>query len=475
MNRKAHGIFYTALPMAAEITERALKLTRGAFGSGAISALDPACGDGVFLRALGRTLSPAQIYGVDLDTSALALAKAHANTIVHGDAIVSAPLEGTVPLSWRSTFPKVFAGGGFHLIVGNPPFRNVDTLQPGDDPAFFRRWKQHLQTFESPDHNEISWAHHYRRMCDLYHLFFVRALWALRPGGILAFLTSRTWLEAWFADQFRAGLAANATIIAIDDLGDSTRAFADVTLPATVTYLQKRPAPSDHRVQVTVDGDTSTIAQSDLGGAPWRLRHVAVAGSVRLGDLCDLSQGMQTGANSVLGSLTAETVKKAKLETDVVRRRAVGQDIQAGQLTDRKVRYALWTEGLSEDELPDRARAWLEKHRSQLMARAAFRRGNCGWFGWTWPRPTQVDRPKLMCPYRGRTNRFWYDQDGQSVSLTDTTVLLPRADMPMSPTELEVLLNNEDHSNRQLAMAKRTGNGIVEYFATQLAELPIRW
>jgi len=37
------------------------------------------------------------------------------------------------------------------------------------------------------------------------------------------------------------------------------------------------------------------------------------------------------------------------------------------------------------------------------------------------------------------------------------------------------LLNDGEHTRRQLAMSKRTGGGLVEYFATQLAELPISW
>ncbi|MFT7625263.1 MAG: hypothetical protein ACI9WU_004454, partial [Myxococcota bacterium] len=276
----------------------------------------------------------------------------------------------------------------------------------------------------------------------------------------------------WYADTLRQTLAADTRLLEVWDLGQQA-IFADTPTPASVLICQKSPASADHRVAIRVGDERRTILQSELGASPWRLRAKPVSGATRLGDLCDLSQGMQTGCNSVFAGITDQDRATLGLEADALRRRAVGLDIQPGQLTDRKRRWAVWTEDRTQESLPPNVAAWLATHRSRLEARAAFRRGDCDWFRWSWPRPGQLGRPKLLCPYRASLNRFCFDASGEVVGLTDTTVLLPRSDMPVHPLELMARLNDAEHTRRQLERAKPTGQGLYEYFASQLQELPV--
>ncbi len=471
-DRKARGVFYTPRWLAVDIIDKALGHASRTFGAQRLAVLDPACGDGAFTRRLPDTVD---VYGVDVD--AAAIARAGAGRFVLGDAIVDEPDAGAEgpPVRWHDAFGDVFGAGGFHVVVGNPPYRNVDQAQAGDDAERFAAFKRHIQTFRTDDPRRLSWADHYRRMCDLYHLFMIRGLWALRPGGILAFVTSRTWLEAWYADRLRRRLARETTLLHIVDYGHDA-IFEGTQIPAAVVVLAKAPPPSDHRIDVRVGERALSVAQCDLDAAPWRFSAPSgPALGLRLGDLCVLSQGMQTGCNAVFANFTEAALARERIEPDRVRRRAAGGDIRAGALTDKRVRYALWTEDLSEGALPRRAAAWLGKNRARLEARAACRRGDCEWYRWSWPRlfNPQVDRPKILCPYRARANRFWFDAAGEVVGLTDTTVLLPRPDSPVSPAELVTRLNDPEHTARHLAMAKRTGQGLVEYFAGTLAELRI--
>ena len=465
--RKAKGVFYTPQWLVEDMLEQALRLARSSFGDGPLSVLDPACGDGAFLRQV-----PAyhRRFGVDLDRDALALLPTEA-VGVHGDAIIDDPTVSPHALCWPEAFPAVFAKGGFHVVVGNPPYRNVDTPQAGDDPAAHAAFKRYLRTPKNTP-GRLEWANHYRRMCDLYHLFFVRALWALRPGGVLAFVTSRTWLEGWYADQLRGFLLEQSTVIRIVDYG-SRVLFEGTDIPACVVLLQKRPAPADHGVDVIVGSEQYTVAQATLGRDPWRFRAESIGQGVRLGDVCDLSQGMQTGCNAVFANFKTADIERLGLEAQTLRRRATGRDIQAGALLDEKVRWALWTDETAESDLPPRVSAWLRTHRGRLEARAAFRRGDCDWFRWSWPRKHLLDRPKILCPYRARSNRFWFDAAGDVIALTDVTLLLPRADCPVSPQQLTRTLNDAEHTRRAQAFFKQTGHGLLEYFAGPLAELPM--
>ena len=466
--RKAGGVFYTPGWLADAIIEETLAEARRRFGTGRLDVLDPACGDGAFTRRLPR--DGVRGHGIDIDPAALALAGDHIDRRC-GDAIVDAPLPGVTPLDWWQAFPRVLGEGGFHAVVGNPPYRNLDAAQAGDDPARFLAVKRWLQTFESPDPRRISWSAHYRRMCDLYHLFIVRGLWALRPGGVLGFVVSRSWLEAWYADRLRGHLLEH-TVLSVRDFGHEA-VFDGTAIPACVLVVAKEPPGQAHRIRVTVDGSERSVAQSGLGAAPWRFRARPAPRGVRLGDLCDCSQGMQTGCNRVFAGIAGATVAAHGLERPHLRRRAAGRDLMPGQLLDGAIRWTIWTEDLAERALPPQIGAWLRAERGALEARAAFRRGDCEWFRWSWPRPGQLGRPKILCPYRARTNRFYLDEVGELVGLTDTTVLRPRADLPLSPTELVRRLNDPVHTRRQLERGKRTGQGLVEYFAVQLAELPV--
>ncbi len=468
--RKARGVFYTPRWLACEIIETALKTARRAQVRQRLTVVDPACGDGAFTRLLPQDVD---VFGVDADATSLAVAAAGGGTFVHGDAIVDDDNAGAVapPLRWHQTFPAVFAQGGFDVVIGNPPFRNIDQAQSGDDPEQFAAFKTWVRTFRSDDPARLSWADHYRRMADLYHLFIARGLWALRPGGVLAFVTSRTWLDAWYADKLRARLASETTLVRVVDYSQDAL-FEGTQIPVAVVVLIKTPPPDGHRVDVRVGDTHKSVAQSDLGAGPWRFL-AATTDGVRLGALCDLSQGMQTGANAVFAGLTAADVREHGIEPAHVHRRAVGSDIHKGRLADRRVHHAIWTEDLSADALPPGVHRWLTRHRKTLEARAAFKRGDCQWHRWSWPRPTQFGRPKILCPYRARENRFWFDAAGDTLGLPDTTVLIPKPDCPLSPDRLVALLNDDEHTARHLAMAKRTGQGLVEYFARPLSDLPI--
>lgn len=462
--KKALGAFYTPDWLVDDVVKGALQHLRNRFGINDLTAVDPACGDGAFLRGLIRGGLPArQICGVDRDPAPLSAAPPGVRTVV-GDALVEQPGIVEQPLDWRAEFPDVMGQGGFHLVIGNPPWRNLDAPMDGDDEAELRRFTQHLRSGNSA-------VGYYRRMCDLYHLFIIRALQLLRPGGVMAFVVSRSWLEGWYADSLRAHLLAHSTVLRIVDFGDRV-IFADTPTPASVILCAKEPAPAGHEIEAHLPGGgVRHFKQSELSSRPWRLRVVSGSSGLRLGDVCDISQGAQTGANGVLAALTASDAGALGPAEGVILRRARGREIDACNLTATNPRFVVWTDDVEWGNLPAQIQAYLQANRSALEARAAFRRGDCEWFRWAWPRHAISGRPKLLCPYRAKSNRFWWDAEGETVGLTDTTALLPRDELPVTPAELASLLCGPDATRRYQELAKPTGGGLYEYFATTLSEL----
>src|SRR4030042_598884 len=142
-----------------------------------IKVLDPACGSGSFLiRAMqlmyekylefGNTggvftkidILLNNIYGVDLDPQAVEIARLNLlisaldsrmklpgldKNIKNGNSLISGTDEelrkyfGTnyrdkKPFNWDEKFPEVFKQGGFNVIIGNPPYIRVQTLDKED-------------------------------------------------------------------------------------------------------------------------------------------------------------------------------------------------------------------------------------------------------------------------------------------------------------------------------------------------------
>ena len=187
-----------------------------------IRLVDPACGSGAFLIEAfdqfhrryqeiserltelrhgkaslfdsDRTILRNNLYGVDLNGEAVEIARLSVwiktaergkeltdldDTIRAGNSLISDMGLDPRALDWQSTFPEVFAAGGFDAVVGNPPYVRHELL--GDIKPYL---KDRYQT--------------YHGTADLYVYFFERGLELLRPGGRLSFVVTNKWMKAGY-------------------------------------------------------------------------------------------------------------------------------------------------------------------------------------------------------------------------------------------------------------------------------------
>jgi predicted RNA methylase len=169
--RKEQGIYYTPKFIVDYIVQNTLgeklKEAKSINDLKKIKVLDPACGSGSFLtKALeiinekyksfanpgGQSTKSeillGNIYGVDLDSQAVELAKLNlligaldkkaklpnlTQNIRFGNSLISGSdkelekyfgknWKEKEPFNWKEEFPNVFAKGGFDVIIGNPPY-----------------------------------------------------------------------------------------------------------------------------------------------------------------------------------------------------------------------------------------------------------------------------------------------------------------------------------------------------------------
>lgn len=184
------------------------------------SILDPACGTGHFFGMLPDYLREnSKLYGVEIDTVSGSIAQAlypNANIKVQG-------FENT-------NIPDNF----IDVVVGNVPF--------GDFQVYDRAYnKQHLL---------------------IHDYFFVKALDKVRPGGIVAFITSTGTLDK-HNTKVREKLAEKADLLGAVRLPNTTfKAAAGTDVTSDIIFLQKRTNPEIMReypewvYTVKHDGDT---------------------------------------------------------------------------------------------------------------------------------------------------------------------------------------------------------------------------
>jgi len=120
------GRIYTPTPIAQRLAAFALD---GWDASKAPRVCDPACGDGELLRAVREQRADASLFGIDIDSSALAAPVGSRTELLHADALTYA---------WRDR--------SFDIVIANPPWvsysgRHAAPLPPDRRTALRERYE----------------------------------------------------------------------------------------------------------------------------------------------------------------------------------------------------------------------------------------------------------------------------------------------------------------------------------------------
>ena len=124
------------------------------------------------------------------------------------------------PFSWQKAFPEVFAQGGFDCVIGNPPYVMLQTL---DARAVF---DYTLRKFHSAKYK-----------IDTYHLFTEQAVYLLKNGGLLGFITPNGFLKNIHAEPLRNFILNQCSIKQI--LLFNYSVFADASVDTCVFVFEK--------------------------------------------------------------------------------------------------------------------------------------------------------------------------------------------------------------------------------------------
>ena len=271
--RREQGIYYTPKWVVDYIVQETLGrwLQENGHDSEALerlAVLDPACGSGSFLiqayetlleheaarsgqtadmldRATREHILKRNIYGVDLDNQAIEIARLNlllrmvqeeeqlpplAENVVRGNSLIEGgeaelrPYFGEAweqqhPLAWRNTFHEVMARGGFDVVIGNPPYVQIQSINQQEKTYYRNNYQTTVGSF------------------DLYVPFIERAIKLTKPGGYLGFITSGKFLRTDYGIRLRKFLEEHTSPLSFIDLARLT-VFEDATNYPTILICQ---------------------------------------------------------------------------------------------------------------------------------------------------------------------------------------------------------------------------------------------
>lgn len=264
--------------------------------------------------------------------------------IVHGNSLVdydimngqlfdSRELKKLNPMSFQSTFPEVFANGGFDAIVGNPPYVRQEGLNNLIKSYFQKRFST------------------YHGVADLYVYFIERFVSLLKEKGEFGIIVGNKWLRTAYGKPLRSWLK-QFQIKEIVDFG-TLPVFAGATTYTCILRIEKSEMGSSFGTTQVESLDFSNrslqeqiaemkyeISSASLDDNGWSLNDETTQnlirklslGSSRLSDYVDgrMFYGIKTGMNAafVIDSETKDRlIAEDASSAEIIKPFLVGRDI----------------------------------------------------------------------------------------------------------------------------------------------------
>ena len=131
---------------------------------------------------------------------------------------------GAVPeevIEWRVQFAEVFDRGGFDVVLANPPY--IQLQKDGGKLGLL--------------YKDVGYAT-FVRTGDIYQLFYERGCQLLKANrGLLAYITSNSWLKAEYGKKLRRYLSENQEPLGLLELGKDV--FASAIVDTSVLLLRE--------------------------------------------------------------------------------------------------------------------------------------------------------------------------------------------------------------------------------------------
>ena len=232
---------------------------------------------------------------------------------------------------WHLWFYEIFEHGGFDIVIGNPPY--IQLQKDGGDLAKLYE-KANYQTFEG--------------MGDIYSLFYERGWQLLKPNGNLCYITSNKWMRAGYGKSTRGFLAEKTNPVLLIDFPEQ-KIFESATVVTNILLFSKGKNKGNTFVCTVTEkvlnnlsvfvrqhgsfcGFSSNQSWAILSGIEQRIKDKIERAGVPLKDWdIDIFRGVLTGYNDAFiinREKKEELIKADPKSAEIIRPILRGRDIK---------------------------------------------------------------------------------------------------------------------------------------------------
>ncbi|WP_228707218.1 Eco57I restriction-modification methylase domain-containing protein [Moraxella equi] len=426
---------------------------------------DPACGSGAFLNEalnylidehhyideleskltdssltyqnISNHILENNLFGVDINSESVEIAKLSlwlrtaephrklsnlnqnikcGNSLIDDDTVA-----GDKAFDWQKEFPKVFEKGGFDVVIGNPPYFNVQTLGA----------KSSIVHYLQNEYDSI-----WQDKSDILFYFIKKAMQISKDK--IGYIVSNAFLFSDKAQKLRNEIITDNRLSTVVNF-ERYMIFEDASITSCVILFEKDKDKTkvfllkDKNYEITdianfIDDDKNAFEVNFEMNNVFALVNDKIAkinqkidGSHRqLQDIILIGKGMETACNSVF---SFDYFPK-QFPKEFIRKQMIGENINPYRLNSSE-NYLLYSENVDNfDDLPKSIQEHLISNQDILKNRATVKNEGRIWYRYA--RPMHKDcyhLNKIWCSYRSSKNAFVLDESSDYIGLTNTTVI----------------------------------------------------
>ncbi len=427
------------------------------------------------------------IFGVDLNNESVEITKLSLflkvcqkgkklpeldNNIKCGNSLIEDPKYTDKPFNWKNRFGNIFNKGGFDIIIGNPPYFNVQSLGANS---------------KEVDYLKNNYPKIWMDKSDILFYFIARSIEL--SNRYVCFIVSNAFLFADKGKKLRNFILNNAPISKVVNF-EKYMVFPDASITTAIIEFDKLKENTITKViSLRNDDYTETsileLINDDDNYFEVELKQNNVFALVnpkikklnikidgdhdKLADLFHMGKGMETAADPIYSFKDYPS----QFSQEFIKKRVSGANMgryYINPLTD----YILYFEDIKDFiDLPNEIKDYLSVNRAVLEDRATVKNEGRPW--WRYSRPMHKEYynlPKLFCSRRAFNNAFSLDEGFNYISFSNMTVIFDTNEL-LSIKYVLTLLNSKLLTFRYKAIGKQTGGGSYEYFPNGVGKLPI--
>lgn len=300
-------------------------------------------------------------------------------------------IEDIFPFNYPSAFPEVFEDGGFDIVLGNPPYLNVELVSSEQKLYFANKYTTFFKRY------------------DVFGLFFEVALKSLiNETGQVAFIVPQQIFNNLSYRKLRDEFLNNNQLQEVCYLGD--KVFLNASNDVCILFLKK---PSVNKIRLVNALDFSKPILHEVQTDYFNKYNNIISFSndskdesifskifdpkhFRVKEKYHVFQGIVTGNNPAFMP-TDDQIQSYKIEKELLHSILLGRDFEKWSIRsiERKIIYL--NQDIDIADYPNTEK-WLSSFKAELSKRRECKNGVIPWYSLQWPRDKQhLDfTPKIL-------------------------------------------------------------------------------